>query len=195
MLARQEREARERREIMERERQRLEHERLEALKLATVERARIEAESGLRLVEAEQARKHDLALAQLREAQRAARYRSLSWLSTGACAVALLGAVAGYFGWLAPAHASSEQHLQSEIRERAERAKAAELTLAAEQSKNRLLSARAQQLEAELAARIAAPPTVSSAQPPHQRTMPPPSTPLRKHFCKDSGDPLDDCLH
>ncbi|HYP87740.1 MAG TPA: hypothetical protein VEQ59_06295 [Polyangiaceae bacterium] len=194
--AQQEHEARERREALQRERDRLEHERFEALKLATVERARIEAESGLRLVEAEQMRKHDLALLQLREAQRAARYRSRSWLGGGACAVALLAAIGAYFGWLAPAHDRSEQHLQSEIRERAARARATELTLAAEQNKNRALSARAERLEAALAAHRAAAPSASTpaAQLPKGPVLRNDASGSKLRGCKDTGDPLDDCL-
>src|SRR6185369_5046386 len=112
VAAQQERQSRERRALMEQERERMEHERLEALRLATVERARIETESGLRLVEAERSRQHDLALAQIREAQGLARYRLLSWLSSGALLAAIASALVAYFGWLEPAHARREQHLQ-----------------------------------------------------------------------------------
>ncbi len=141
-LLREQREARERRDALTRERERLEQERLEALRQATIERARIEAESGLRLVEAEQQRQHELALSRLREQQGAARYRALAWLSSGALAIALLSASGIYFGWVAPAHARAQQHLESKIRESAARTRAVELALAAEQSKSRALSAR-----------------------------------------------------
>jgi hypothetical protein len=189
VAAENERQASERRVALEREHERLEHERLEALKLLTVERARVEAESGLRLIEAEQARQHDLALAKLREAQRTGRYRQLAWLSAGALCASLLGGLGAYFGWIAPARARADQHLQSVVRESAERSKATELALAVEQSKNRALSERLQQ---QLA--CAPSPPSSSAAPPSPTKSLQGRRPSRTTKCGDTGDPLDDCL-
>jgi hypothetical protein len=194
----QERQARERRAAMESERERIEQERSEALRLATVERARLETESGLRLVEAERTRQHDLALAQIREAQGTARYRSLAWLSSGALLVAVASALLTYFGWIAPAHARSEQHLHSLLSESAERAKATEFALGVEQSKNRALGARVEQLEARLLAAQSAEQPISAVLKPVASGNPtskrPPATGQRGPGCRDTGDPLDNCL-
>lgn len=190
-LAQQEREARERREAMAQERDRLEQERREALKQATVERARIEAEASLRLVEAEQARKHELMLSSLREQHGAARYRLLAWLSSAALLLACAGAGAAYFGWISPAQARAVQHAESSARESAARAKAAELLLATEQSRGRALTAELQQARAALTEPQV--PLVSAAKPVAPPPLRPPSraAPAR---CRDTGDPLDDCL-
>lgn len=189
-LLRAQHEARARRDALLRERERFEQEQLEALKQATIERARIEAESGLRLVEAEQQRKHDLELARVREQQGAARHRALAWLSSGALAVALLGGSSAYFGWIAPAHARAEQHLESKLRESAARTRALEHALAAEQSKSRSLSAELEMRQVPAAPKPAAqaPKNTAPAVPPARPTR------ERRGNCRDSGDPLDDCL-
>jgi len=144
----QEREARLRREALEQEREQLEQERILALKHAIVERARVEAEGQLRLVEAEQARKHDLALAHIRETQRTSRYRTLSWLSSSALGVTVVGVAVAYFGWIAPAHAREKQLLQSVAHENEKLAQSAKLVLAAEQRKSQALSDQLQALRA-----------------------------------------------
>ena len=191
-LLRQQNDARERRDALTRERERLEHERLEALKQATIERARIEAESGLRLVEAEQQRKHQLAISQIREQQGAARYRALAWLSSGVLALALLGASSAYFGWIAPAHARAQQHLESKLRESAARTRSAELALGAEQSKSRALSARLEMIQ-HAAVETPPPAAEKPRTPPSIKSPHTPSTGTRSG-CRDTGDPLDNCL-
>jgi colicin import membrane protein len=188
----QEREARERRERVEQERQRLEQEHLDAMKHATIERARIETEGRMRLVEAEQARKHELSLSQIREAQRTARYQGFAWLSSGALVVALVGGCAAYFGLLAPAQARAEQHLQSIIDINAQQARTAERALATERSKQQTLTERIKQLEAQ----VDAPPQVrpepkAPTHAPGIRVVTPPAPPLD---CPDDGDPLRPCL-
>ena len=192
--AQQEREARERRQALESERERLEQEHIDAMKHATVERARIEAEGRMRLVEVEQARKHDLALAQMREAQRAARYRTFTWLSSGALVVALLGALAAYFGLIEPAQARTQQHLQAIISTNAERAKATAAELATERSKNQTLTARIQQLEEQAAAppQVRPEPKAQPGRPLRVTALPPHTQPSVD--CPDDGDPLRPCL-
>lgn len=189
----QEREARARREVLEQEREQLEQERIAALKHAIVERARVEAEGQLRLVEVEQARKHDLALAQIRETQRTSRYRTLSWLSSSALGVTVLGAAMAYFGWIAPAHAREKQLLQSVANENEKLAQSAQRVLAAEQRKGQALSDRLQALQV-IAATAPAPqemkPVPGSKPPVVIREHTPP-----KRICRDNGDPLDTCLH
>lgn len=193
LAAQQEREARERREALEQERARLEEERIEAMKRASVERARIEAEGQLRLVELEQVRKHDLALSQIRERQQAARYRTLTWLSGTALALSVAGGLVAYFGWLEPAQARQLQHLQSVISSDAEQAKASLRALASERSLNQTLSARIEQLQGQLA--------VAPNVRPEPKLRPVAShpagatpRPLHKH-CVDNGDPIDGCIH
>lgn len=192
----QEREARERRQALEQERERFETERIEAMKRATIERARIEAEAQMRLVEVEQARKHELSLSQLREAQRTLRYRTLTWLSSGIALAAVIASVSAYFGYIKPAHARDEMQLQSIISTTAERSKTTERELSAERRKNETLSARVKQLEAR-PAEVAPPP---AAKPVVTGPIKPPvagggkgggttSTP-----CPDDGDPLRGCL-
>jgi hypothetical protein len=197
LAAEQERASRERRQALEQERERLETERIDAMKRATVERARIETEAKLKLVEVEQARQHELRLTQLREAQQTSRYRTLTWLSSTACALSLAGALGGYFGFVAPAHAQQKSQLEALIVANVDKAKAAERALAAELRKNETLSQRLAQLEAQKNA-----PPPASATPPATvthgagrgpikgpvGTTPPPSN------CPDDGDPLRGCL-
>lgn len=190
LLLRQQHETRERRNALVRENERLEQERLEAQRLATIERARIEAEARLRLVEAEQQRNHDLALARVREQQDAARYRALAWLCSSALVLASLGVSVAYFGWVVPAHERVQQHLESKLRESAARTRALEHALGTEQSRSRVLSA---DLEALRAAAVSTPAVMAEKPVPPAapvRTAAPPG----KRKCRDSGDPLDDCL-
>jgi hypothetical protein len=190
-----EREARERRELLEQERERDEEQRIEAMKRATIERARIEAEGKLRLVELEQARQHDLALAQLAERQRTARYRSLTWLSTIAVGLSLLGTFGTYFGWIAPAHARQQQQLQGIISANTELAKTSERALANELRKNQALSERIRQLEAHPTPPAPAPVKPPVAQPPrHGASTSAGSGTTTSTVCKDDGDPLNRCL-
>jgi hypothetical protein len=189
----QEREARERREALELEREQLEAERIDAMKRATIERARIEAEGQLRLVELEQVRKHDLALSQIRERQQAARYRGLTWLSSAALAVSVIGAFAVYFGWLRPAEARQHQQLQGIIDASTEHAKTAERALAAEHRKNQALTERIQQLQTQPALPPAVRPEPKSHPVPGTLHGGKPPPPPRK--CVNNGDPLDGCIH
>lgn len=190
-----EREARGRRETLQRERERLEEERLEAMKRATVERARIEAEARVRLVEAEEQRKHELLLAKLNSEQQTARYRAVSWLSGGSCLLVVLGAFVGYFGWVRPAQAGGAQRFQALSAESRLRAQKSEQALQVERAQSRALSERVRELEARTAA-------VAPLSP--VRVKSPPPAPAgaggsrgvggKRDRCGDSGDPLDDCL-
>ena len=195
LAAQQEREARERRQVLEQERERLEQERLEAMKRATVERARIEAEGQMRLIELEQSRKHDLALAQIRETERTTRYRAWSWLSSGALLFVCVASAAAYFGLLEPAHARETQQLQALLDVAQERVRLHDRALTAERSKTRQLSERVQQLEARPVASEPAPAprpvstTGGTIRGPHV-IVPPPSK-----VCVDNGDPLNPCLN
>ena len=191
----QEREARERREALEQERERLEQQRLEAMKRATVERARIEAEGQLRLIELEQTRQHDLQLAKLRETERATRYRTLSWLSSGALGAVLAGAVLAYLGIVQPAQARQEQRLQTLLGAAEQRVRGAEQALASERQKTTELAARVEQLRAaavEVPANQAKPTSLGNGRGPHPPQLggkPPQDKP-----CVDNGDPLNPCL-
>lgn len=192
----QEREARERRLALEQERERFETERIEAMKRATIERARIEAEARTRLVEAEQVRKHELSLSQLREAQRTRSYRTLTWLSSAVAVLSVAAAFAAHVGYVKPAHARDQMQLQSIISTNLQRSKTTERELAAERRKNETLSARVRQLEArpvEQAPPAAKPPVTGPARPPvagrgnaGQGNLP--------SACPDDGDPLRACL-
>ena len=191
----QEREARERRQALEEERERFENERIEAMKRATIERARIEAEAQMRLVEVEQARKHELSLSQLREAQRTLRYRTLTWLSSAAALASVLASASVYFGYIKPAHARDEMQLQSIISTSAERSKTTERELSAERRKNEALRAQVQKLEARPVT-----PAVVPIKPAVTGPIKPPvggggkGGGLTLRACPDDGDPLAACL-
>jgi hypothetical protein len=193
LAAQQEREARERRQALEQERERMDQERLDAMKRAVVERARVEVEGNARLVEAEQARKHELSLADLRGRHHAARYRALTWLSSGVLVLSWGGALFAYFGLIEPAHAGREQHLQSLIAADAELAKISERALSLERSKNQALQARVDQLSS-----APTPPAAAQPSPPKPPSAvhgggggpkPPVVRPPRE--CVDNGDPLN----
>jgi hypothetical protein len=198
LAAEQEREARERRVALEQERERLEAERIDAMKRATVERARIETEGKLRLVEVEQARRHELMLSQLRAGQQTARYRSLTWLSSAACALSVAGALVVHFGYVRPAYAREAQQLQATIRVNAEQAKTTERALAAERSRNQTLSERIARLEAQQNA--SAPVVVKPAPVPTHGGRGPSTgnrggtSTTQETPCVDNGDPLQGCL-
>jgi len=201
LAAEQEREARERRVALERERERLEAERIDAMKRAAVERARIETEGKLRLVEVEQARRHELMLSQLREGQLTTRYRALTWLSAAACALSVVGALVAYFGYVRPAQAHQEQQLRAAIQSNANQVKSSEGELRAERSRNQTLREHIQRLEAQQSAAAAvAGPALQVAKPPHgpargggkgPNTGP---TTRAAGSCPDDGDPLRSCL-
>jgi hypothetical protein len=192
LAAQNEREARERRQLLEQERERLEQERLEAMKRATVERARIEAEGKMRLIELEQSRKHDLALAQIREAERTGRYRTWSWLSSAALLVVGIASGASYFGLLKPAHARETQQLQALLDVAKERASLHDRALTAERSKTRQLSERIRELEARPpASEPAAAPRPGNNNTRGPRVIVEPVRPP----CDDNGDPLNPCLN
>lgn len=189
----QEREARARREALERQRAQDEQERLDAMKRATVEHARIEAEAGMRLVEAEQQRKHELSLEKIRGEQRTARYRAVSWLTSGTLCLAVVGALAGYFGWIRPAQARDTQRFRSLLSESALREQTAARALRLEQARNQTLNERLRLLAASAPSASPAPksePLPSTLPGTHR---PPPS--IKRGGCRDTGDPLDDCLH
>jgi hypothetical protein len=190
----QEREARERRQVLEQERERFEAERIEAMKRATIERARIEAEAQMRLVEAEQARRHELSLSQLREAERSLRYRTLTWLSSAAAVASVIASTSAYFGYVKPAHARDEMQLKSIISTTSERSKTTERELAAERRKNEALREQLRQLEAR--------PTAPAPAPAKPATTGPIKPPvgggngggMTLQACPDDGDPLRACL-
>ena len=188
-----EREAREHQQALEQERERLESERIDAMKRATIERARIETEAKMRLVEVEQTRKHELLLVQLREGQLTTRYRSLTWLSSGALVLSLAGALATHFGYIRPAHAHELQELRAANDRTAVRAQSAERALQTMRAQNQALSERVHELEARPA--VVADP---EAKPLHAGPVRPPTSPKPPKppsgRCKDNGDPLEKCL-
>jgi hypothetical protein len=188
-----EREARERRLALEQERERMDQERNEAMKRATVERARIEAEGQMRLVEVEQQRKHDLALASIREGERTSHYRMLTWLSTSLLGVVIAGGAFGYLGLVQPAHASEQLQLQSLLTVAEQKRATSERELSAARTKNRELVGRVEQLKAELQKPAPQPKQVASTPTRQGNTAGPPPPPPPK-VCKDDGDPLNNCL-
>jgi len=190
-------EARERRLALEQERERIEQERIDAMKRATVERARIEAEGKLRLIEVEQARQHDLALAKIREGERTTRHRTLSWLSLGALLTVCVAAGAGYFALLRPAHARETQQLHALLDATQGRVGLQERALTAERSKALLLHQRIAELESRLAQSTPPEPSPPSASKgAHTKeTRPVPVSPKGTAApCVDNGDPLNPCL-
>ncbi len=191
IAAQQEREARERREALEREREHDEEQRLEAMKRAVVERARIEAEGNARLLEVEQARKHERSLAELSARHQSARYRAFTWLSTSALVLSWAGAASAYFGMIEPAQSRREQRLQLQVQAGAARAKTNERELALERSKNQSLQARVTELNE--APPVTAGTPASASKPSVTRgggTKPPVVTPPPRE-CVDDGDPLN----
>jgi hypothetical protein len=192
----QEREARAHRQALEQERERLEEERIDAMKRATIERARIEAEAKMRLVEVEQTRKHELLLVQMREGHLTARYRTLTWLSSGALVLSLAGALAAHFGYIRPAQARELQQLRATSERSAEQAKSSARALTATRAQNEALSQRVHELEARLAAAAnphdVKPLHVGPVRPPTVTPPRPPRPP--RAGCKDNGDPLEKCL-
>ena len=191
----QEREARERRLALEQERERMDQQRIEAMKRATVERARIEAEGQMRLVEVEQQRKHDLALASIREGERTAHYRMLTWLSTALLGVVIAAGAFGYLGLVQPAHASERLQLQSLLTVAEQKRTTSERELSAERGKSRALAERVEQLQAALDQPTAQPKQASST-PTKQggKGGKPPPPPPKTDVCNDDGDPLNKSL-
>jgi hypothetical protein len=182
--------ARARRVAIEQERAKLEEERLESMRCATVERARVEAEGRLRLVEAEERRKHELSLAKLRGDTRVARYQAFAWFGFGAFLVVLMGGLTTYLGWVRPARAQDAQLLQVLQAEARARQQADELVLRRERADSHALRERVRELEARPP--IAVTPAASAAKkPPAAPSVP---APEKKARCRETGDPLDDCL-
>jgi colicin import membrane protein len=190
--AQQERDARQRRQALEQERERLDHERIEAMKQATVERARIEAESRARLVEMDQARQHDLALSRLREHAGTARYRTLFWLSSGGLVTTLVLGLVGVFGFERPAHAHEQARSRSLLSATETRLTATERALSAERSKSDALEERLKQLQtAAVSAPAAKPPKIEGQAGPR---LPHVLGPPKRGTCKDDGDPINGCM-
>lgn len=190
-----EREARERRLQLEQERERLEQERLEAMKRATVERARIEAESHARLVEVEQARKHDLALSRIREQVSTARYRALFGVSAAAFVLTLGASLFVFFGFVRPTHAREQQQLQAIVSATEARATASAKALAAEVRKNQALEARLAQLSApKPEPKMLQPKPVTPVTPVTPGRPPRGDDDSKRTICTNSGDPLEKCL-
>jgi hypothetical protein len=190
-------EARERRLALEQERERIEQERIDAMKRATVERARIEAEGKLRLIEVEQARQHDLALAKIREGERTTRHRTLSWLSLGALLTVCIAAGGGYFALLRPAHARETQELHALLEATQNRVALQERALTAERNKGQLQQLRIAELESRVAQSTRPePPLPGASKGSHTKETPlvpvPPKAPFAP--CVDNGDPLNPCL-
>jgi hypothetical protein len=194
VAAQQAREARERRVLLEQERDRQEQERLEAMKRATVERARIEAEGQLRIVEVEQARQHDLALAKVREVERAAHHRTVSFISVAAVGVVLGGALFGFFGLIQPAHAQQEQQLRALVGVAEARARRSESALADARAKNLELLQQVTRLKQDAAQPPAAAPKATPQPPRAGPRGTRGSEPARDEICPDDGDPLSRCL-
>jgi hypothetical protein len=194
LAVQQEREAKQRREALERERERLEQEHLDAMKHATVERARIEAEARVRLVEVEQRRKHELELSRIALGQRTQRYQLLTWLSTTVLGVSLGGAFTAYFGWIAPAHARELSHWQNLATVGAAQTTATERALTDERRKTEALTGRVHELEAQGAAAARSDAKSAPPKPPLGARGPTPpiitSSRPSSHDCADDGDPL-----
>jgi hypothetical protein len=194
VAAQREREARERRQALELERERLEQERIDAMKRATVERVRVEADGELRLREAEQARRHDLALARIREGERLRRYRTFTWLSSGALATLLVGVALAYLGFVRPAQARDEQYWRARLSAAEDRARGSELLLSAERHKSEQLAARGAEAQPRVGT-LPPPPVLKPPRPPRPpRDREPASAGSQKKLCPDDGDPLRPCL-
>jgi hypothetical protein len=190
-------EARERRLALEQERQRIEQERIDAMKRAAVERARIEAEGELRLIEVEQARQHDLALAKIREGERTTRYRTLSWLSSGALLTVCIAAGVSYFALLRPTHAREMEQLHALLGATESRAGLQERALTAERNETSRLGRRIAELEAQLARSMQPDPkSTSVGQGARTSETRPVAAPPKVDVppCVDNGDPLNPCL-
>jgi colicin import membrane protein len=191
VAAQQEREARERRQALVQERERLDHERIEAMKQATIERVRIEAESHARLVELEQSRKHELTLSRLREHAGQARYRTLFWLSAAGLVLAVALGLLAVFAFERPAQAREQQRLKSVLGATETRLSATERALSAERGKSEALEARLRQVQAAAAA-APAPPKPLRVEP--LRGQPPRGARGPRGVCKDDGDPINGCM-
>jgi hypothetical protein len=188
-----ENEARARRAAIEQARAKLEEERLESMRRATVEGARVEAEGRLRLIEAEERRKHELSLAKLRGDARVARYQAFAWISCGSVLVVLMAVLATYLAWVRPARAQDAQRLQTLQAEARLRQQADEQALRRERSEKRTLLERVRELEAPPP--IAVAPSASAVRkPPALPSAPAPGGRVNKVRCRETGDPLDDCL-
>lgn len=175
------------------ERERLEGERLQAMQRATVERARSEVEAAAQARRAELEHAHRLRLAEIRERERGARYRVLSWLgAAGLVAISSLAA-GGYFGVLRPAQLQRERHFQSLLEQSEHARKAREQELVVERKRLRELEVAFRDLESK---RLVTPggalprPSVprGAGAPPPRKVMAPPRP------CPDNGDPLQGCL-
>jgi len=176
------------------ERERLEGERLQAMQRATIERARLEAEAAAQAQRADVEHAHRLKLTEIRERERAGRYRALSWLGGAGVVVSWGLALGGYWGVARPAHALREQHLQRLLDQSEQARKSRERELSQERKQVRELEIAFRDLESKRASVLAAPPQppggsrhpgVSSGSK-RGTTAPPP--------CPDSGDPLQGCL-
>jgi colicin import membrane protein len=191
-----EREARERRLLLDREREKFEEQRAEALKQAAIERARIEAESAARLIEAERARYHGLELSRIAADAKNARYRVVSWLSAAALLLVVAGCAVAYWGVLAPAEADQRTHARALAATTEERARVAARALAAERSTAAALAAELARLKAASAASPVAPLAQATPPSPH-RPAPAADSRIGSHAgpCKDDGDPLNGCVH
>lgn len=188
----QRREAEARRQALADERARLEQAQIDAVKQATIERARLEVEARVKLAEIEQRSQHELSLSRIREAQRGARYRAWSWLSSVGLLLVAVGSLALYAGFIVPRHAHELAHLQSLLSASTIKSELVEQKLGAERRQSEKLSERVHALEARPPEAQpdpkTSPPTV---RPEPKRT---PRTPTAPADCADDGDPLSPCL-
>lgn len=188
----QRREAEARRQALLEERARLEQAQIDAVKQATIERARLEVEARVKLAEIEQRRAHELELSRIGEAQRSVRYRAWTWLSSAGLLLVGAGSLAMYAGFVVPRHAQELAHLQSLLSARTLESQVFEQKLSAERRQSERLSERVRALEARPPeARPETKALLPSVRPEPKRI---PHTPVASADCADDGDPLSPCL-
>ena len=179
---------------LEEQRRREDEARLEALKQATLERARVEAEAEARLEIVERQQEHERKLLQIRSGRALSRSRGLTALIVAQSAIVLVG-LGLYLGKLRPDArrlqvaydrvVTAERSRAEEAKRQLERSERRQAELARE-----LGDARKRMGELEGAPR----PGPAPVHRPSRDTAsngPPASVP---GSCKENGDPLDGCL-
>jgi len=160
------------RKIREEAAQREEAVRLDALRQAAIERARIEAEKQAQIEMQTRAREHELALEALREDQKKKKLERSIRLGAACGVMALVGIVGLYFGKLKPDHDARIAAQAADINAQFEEKRRLEAQVAANQK--RILQAEAllkQSKEAaEAAAAAQAVPTSTARKPPPNGT-------------------------
>lgn len=171
----------------------------EAMRLAAVERARIEAEQSARLAKMELERKHERELAVIHTDEDKLRYKRVALLGTGVFALALASVVGFYFGVHKPKIDAEQEQMQRDIiaaqasadaaKQQAEAKEATidrlEKDLAKEKDEHKRIEIQ-NQLDVLHGKPLPAPPP--TVRPPPHPTAHPTSAPC------DTHDPLDPCL-